>query len=492
MKTTALVSCIALAACTPEGPVPPVWPDPGPDEHAQPPCELPSSVPSSLHGTNVLVALLDDVGVDKAAVYGEHELAPPTPTLDALASEGVLFRNAYAYPGCSPTRAALLTGRYGRRTGVGSPLVFHTQSYALPLSEHTLPEVLAEAPVPYANAALGKWHLATADTPDVALHPTLTGFDVWQGTFANIDSSWTDDDGDPTTPQVRNYFHWEENRNGTVAWYDGYNTTASVDQALHILEDLPEPWVLYMAFHGAHEPVHLPPDGLFSVDVDADSPDVDLYDATLQAVDAELGRLLAGIDPAVYARTTVITMGDNGTARQFIRDPWPRSRSKLSPYDGGMRVPLVVTGPLVQHPGSETAALVHAVDVFATAADIACVDTTELVRDDGGPLIIDGESLVPWLVEPDTPGRAVLYAERFGPSGPGPYNGSDRVVRSDTYKLLETNDSAVQLFRYDPDHFDEGEDLLATGDLELEDEVALDELLLALDGFRERLVYEGD
>ena len=82
-------------------------------------CRFPEGADSEPPQANVLVLLLDDLGTDKIAAYGDHPSPPPTPTLDALAADGVLFRNTWASCICSPSRGMLLTGRYGRRFGLG-------------------------------------------------------------------------------------------------------------------------------------------------------------------------------------------------------------------------------------------------------------------------------------------------------------------------------------------------------------------------------------
>src|SRR5690606_551471 len=87
---------------------------------------------------NLLVIVLDDVGTDSVGTWGEHPDAPPTPAIDALAAQGVLFRNAWSTPACAPTRATLVTGRHGRRTGIGSGLPPWTSTWGLQLEEVTL------------------------------------------------------------------------------------------------------------------------------------------------------------------------------------------------------------------------------------------------------------------------------------------------------------------------------------------------------------------
>jgi arylsulfatase A-like enzyme len=118
---------------------------------------------------NILILLIDDVGIDQIGLYGETATNPPTPNIDRLAARGVLFRNVWVYPWCSPTRAAILTGRYGFRTGIGrntsrvpnyptSALAFLAEPEpevvsGLSLQEISIPEMLGSE---FESAAIGK------------------------------------------------------------------------------------------------------------------------------------------------------------------------------------------------------------------------------------------------------------------------------------------------------------------------------------------------
>ena len=109
------------------------------------------------HFKYIAVIVLDDVGVDQLSCYGEGTDFPNTPTICKLAKSGILFRNAWVNPTCSPTRSTIQTGRYAFRTGVTAPGI------PLPLGETTLPEVLADqlnAQLGFSTAQIGKWHLA--------------------------------------------------------------------------------------------------------------------------------------------------------------------------------------------------------------------------------------------------------------------------------------------------------------------------------------------
>ncbi len=106
---------------------------------------------------DIMLIIADDLGVDRVACYAEHPDAGHTPTIDSLAASGVLFRNAWSNPTCSPTRATLLTGRYGFRSGIGRVIDCCIDNEDLSLEAVTLPDLLSPG---YATSAIGKWHLA--------------------------------------------------------------------------------------------------------------------------------------------------------------------------------------------------------------------------------------------------------------------------------------------------------------------------------------------
>ena len=499
---TRWAAALAVLGCGTPGPAV-VWDPPAADDPPAPvgasgataeetspwrSCDLPSAIPDGVGAHNVLVVLLDDVGVDKVGAYGIHPDPPYTPTLDSLADEGVRFDRAYATPLCGPTRAALLTGRTGRRTGFGNNVLWYSGDFALPATETTFAELVAESEIAtWSTAAFGKWHLADADTPDVLTHPNLHGFEHFDGTVANLTSAFDISDGLP-----HDYYHWERNVDGQVEHVDGWQPTVMTDDALDWIDGLREPWVVYFAMHVAHGPLQLPPEDLHGLAVDADDPAPLQFAALMEAGDAELGRLLANLPDGALERTTVVVLSDNGTKGSNMAAPWNPARGKGSIYEGGIRVPLIVTGPLVAQPGSTSDALVYVTDVFPTIADIACVDPAALESPRGTPLAIDGLSLVPWLRDPDAPGRDFLFVEQFGRPGPPPYNGLDkRIMVGSNWKLVDDVGAGMEmLLTIADDPSLEGEDTLADG-LTATEQFAYDELRAALDAHMPGLIYEG-
>jgi arylsulfatase A-like enzyme len=440
--------------------------------------------------TNVLVILLDDVSTNKLALYDPAVPAVSLPTIDALAAQGVTFDQAYASPMCSPTRAALLTGRHARRTGFAT--VANDAGDQLSYKEVTVAEALDDnvLGLDWSTAALGKWHLAQKSVE--RLHPNKSGFDHFSGVFTVMSE---------TVAPLNDYYDWEETTDGVIVGRSTvYHTTDIVDDALAHIPTMPEPWFLYLPMTAPHDPLHVPPSALVTDPVDAYSADAELYDAMLQAADAEIGRLLAGIDPAVLANTTVLLTADNGSQPEVVEAPYDPDRSKRSVYQGGIHVPLVITGPLVTQPGARTDALVHLVDVFTTALDIAgvpLVDVDEAHRvlgytsPSGAVHPVDGSSLLPYLADPASPSlRPWLFAEHMEPNGPPPY-ANDLVAWQDHEWKLVRNNGVAELYQFVAGAVDEGPDLLADG-VTADEQVKLDELTQLLDDQLAAMPYDGD
>lgn len=342
---------------------------------------------------NVLLVVLDDVGVDRLASYGTHPTPAQTPTLDRLATQGTRFERAYAYATCSPTRAALLTGRYTRRTGIGFNVKFDADG-GLPHDETLIPEMLRDAARPWSVAGIGKWHLTPFDRQSID-DPHAQGFTTYAGALGNLlepqrydDYTWYADDGTVQTHQTT------------------YLTTREVDAAIEQVTRLPEPWFVYLSLHAPHAPFHAPPEALLRAPLPSDASVPDRYDAMLEAADRELGRLLAAVD---QTDTVVVVLGDNGTPRDAARPPQRSSRAKNSYWEGGIRVPWIMAGPGVPANHTEPA-LVSVLDVFPTLADMAGL------RPGRASAPVDGHSLWPLLLDGDRTGRESVFVERHNPT----------------------------------------------------------------------------
>jgi arylsulfatase B len=354
---------------------------------------------------NLVVILADDFGVDLMGAYEEGAAPPCTPNLDSLAATGLLFRNAWANPTCSPTRAAFLTGRYGFRTGIGTPA-----GAVLSFGETLIPELLQG--VGYTSACVGKWHLANGP-----MHPNFSGFDHYSGSLAG---------------QLSDYDMWTKTVNGTSSTSLTYATTDTTDEAIAALQSMPEPWFLYVAYNAPHTPIHLPSSTLCPASNCAISwcggagpgmTQAERIKAMCEAMDTEVGRLLDALD-AEDPESYVVFMGDNGTGPQASEPPFDPAHAKGTVYEGGVNVPFVVRGPGVAV--AESSALISATDLYATLAELAGADS----------VAEDSISLVPYFTNPRAHLRDAVYCETFSPNGSGPWSVHSRAVRNERYKLI--------------------------------------------------------
>lgn len=378
------------------------------------------------NATNYVVALLDDVGVDKLAVYHSGPEVPSTPTLDALARRGVVFRTAWATPTCSPTRAAALTGRRAERTGLGAGV---PPGPGLSADEVSIADVLRGAG--YATAAIGKWHLNHEPR-----HPLDLGFDTHRGARSNVGP--------------RGYFDWRKFVDGEdQGRQTRYATSDTADDAIHWIEQQTGPWFLWLQFNAPHPPLHSPPAHLHTRGDLSKASASTVYAAMLEATDTELGRVVA----AAGEDTTFLIMGDNGTYGRAISAPFDNQHGKRTVYEGGVRVPLIVSGPDVPRAnrGQQSDALVQSSDLFATVTELA-----------GFPASAeDSVSFASQLRDPSKPGRSAVYTSRFRPNG-GPPSKTEyvRAARNERFKLIRgpgTNEELYDLSR-DPH---ESQNLLA-------------------------------
>ena len=386
---------------------------------------------------NIVLILADDMGVDMVGAYQALEGSmdvPCTPSLDGLASDGILFRNAWTNPTCSPSRAQILTGRYGFRTGVGSAIT--SGSGELPPGEETIPELLARSG--YRSAAFGKWHLGTGPSD-----PFQQGFSYYAGSLAG-------QGGGGTLPC---YYDWTKTvlPTGTGAGPTTvYATTDTANEAILTAAWMEEPWFLYVSFNAPHSPHHEPPQGLCPQLPDCTSNHCDgacVEDppcdddkckneaerevrAMIEALDTTIGRMLTAIR-AVDPDVIVIFMGDNGTAAGLGVAPF-NGPAKGSLYEGGVNVPLIVNGPVIEQDseGSVCNGLVTSADLVATIIEISGGTTASI------PTPNDSVSMVPYFTNPNASLRDTVYTEKFSNFDWPDITNHERAIRNDQYKLI--------------------------------------------------------
>jgi arylsulfatase A-like enzyme len=386
---------------------------------------------------HVVVITLDDVGVDKIGAYGEHPTAGPTPTLDMLAANGLLFRNAYANPTCSPTRACMLTGLYGSRTGVDTGMP-HYDPWNNPNGDFApsdelpwLPWLLEHDGV--SARAVGKWHLTHVDVPAFQQHPIRVGFRSYDGHLSNIIDGQTYYSWDRTYADIRGYAEWTASTYVTVA--EGAEGLGA------LLDDSDEERsFLWLAFNAPHPDWDdLPPAGTFTP-VGQPITEPKKQQRTLQSLDTYLGQVMAAYAsyrPVAFAETLWIIVGDNGTPGLAVEAPWPNHQHKAEVYQGGVRVPMIAFGAGVQ-PG-ETEDLVHAVDLWSTVLEILDVAPPEIPTDSRSfaGVLAGGRGT-----------RETVYVRHAQPNGFGVKDWREHAATDGHWKLIRRQGltPAVQLF----------------------------------------------
>lgn len=414
---------------------------------------------------NFLVILLDDIGVDKVGAYGEGTDPPATPEIDSLAQQGILFRNAWTNPLCSPTRTATISGRYGFRTGVGRWLPHPPDPTQLGL-EPTAPNIANVLKASgYETAAFGKWHMAgcpqtggecTGGPVDQPGHPIQAGFDYFAGTAANLGAvdegycSWDKIVSERTGPGPTDYVIQTFQSND-------YATNVTVDDTLDHVRLMGEPWFTWIGFHASHKPLHQPPADPVNCEAMSGGTQVDRYDLMTEALDTQIGRLLSSMagNSDVLDRTTIILLGDNGTIPEATLAPFDPDHAKGTTFEGGINVPFIVVGPHVNAPmgGAETASLVNSTDLFATIMDIAELDPCPM----GSGCAEDSVSFLPTLQNPAVESRTFAYSENFYPNSLDYPEESEESVREGRYKLMRkfvNNNVHVKMFDLDVDPFE--------------------------------------
>jgi arylsulfatase A-like enzyme len=355
------------------------------------------SGPPAARRPNVILMITDDQGYGDLGVHGNQVIR--TPNLDRLALQGVRFSDFHVDPTCSPTRSALLTGRYSTRTGV-----WHTimgRSLMAPF-ERTIAEVFGQAG--YRTAMFGKWHLGD----NYPLRPHDQGFQEalyhGGGVAGHVGDHLGNDLYDDT------YF-----RNGVPEVVKGYTTDVWFDEALKFIQkDRDRPFLLYLATNAAHWPYYVD-DKYIQPYLDAGvPPTMARFYGMVTNIDGNVGRLNTRLrELGIEDNTIVVFMTDNGSAEgwsNWREEPgtWKGFNAgmragKGSEYEGGHRVPFFIRWPAGGISGGrEIDRLSAHIDVLPTLAELSGVALPEGVK-------LDGVSLVPVLKGAPAPADRVLF-----------------------------------------------------------------------------------
>uniref|UniRef100_H2ZAS2 Sulfatase N-terminal domain-containing protein n=1 Tax=Ciona savignyi TaxID=51511 RepID=H2ZAS2_CIOSA len=313
---------------------------------------------------HVVMVLVDDMGWNDVQWNNPNVYMP---NLQALAEEGVILNHAYAQEKCTPSRAALLTGRYPINTGMQEEVVVATQMAGLPMDFKLLPQYMKD--YGYATHMIGKWHVGYCDE---AYTPTKRGFDSHYG-FYNSGISYSGHSSSEGTEVGLDYRDdLELITDNTV-----YTTTDFTDEAIRIIDnhDKATPMFLYMAYNAPHTPFEV--DSSYTAYYDAllRTGNRKTYLGMISALDYEVNRLVNKLkDSEMWSNTVFVFYSDNGGTQVQSGQSgnnYPLRGKKGSLFEGGYRVPAFVNSPLLSNTGYIHDGLFHITDMFTTLIYLA-------------------------------------------------------------------------------------------------------------------------
>jgi arylsulfatase A-like enzyme len=384
---------------------------------------------------NILLILTDDQGYHDVSYYGTKDIR--TPHIDALRAEGMRLDNFYTNsPVCAPTRASLMSGRYPDRVGVPGlirSIPDNTWGYLDPKAI-LLPALLRENG--YHTAHVGKWNLGL-ESPNL---PNERGFDHFHGWLEDMmDDYWTH------RRHGRNYMRLNEASIEPEGHATDLFTQWSVDY-IRSRKDTEEPFFLYLAYNAPHFPVQPPEKWLEKVK--RREPGVSDTRASLLAfiehMDEGIGKVVQALkETGQYDRTLIIFTSDNGGHLPSEANNGPLRDGKQSMYEGGLKVPALVSWPGRIAAGSVSGQINLTMDVLPTLAELVGASLPES---------IDGRSFLPTLLGKEMPvtDRPLYFVRREGGTR---YGGKAyHALRRGDWKLLQNSPyQAMELYHLKED-----------------------------------------
>jgi arylsulfatase A-like enzyme len=386
---------------------------------------------------NIVVIVADDLGW---ADVGYHGGNIDTPSLDRLAEQGVQLNRFYTTPICSPTRAALMTGRDPIRLGVAYGVIMPWDNIGVNPAEHFMPESFGAAG--YQTAMVGKWHLGHAQ---MTYHPNERGFEHFYGHLHTEVGFY---------PPFANVGGKDFQVNGVTADDEGYETYLLADEVSRYIRerDAQKPFFIYMPFIAPHTPLDAPAELQEKYkDIDTDLPPArsnqtdstrriskmlmresarPMYAAVVDGMDQAIGQVLDTLDKeGLSDNTIVLFFSDNGGAAYSYggADNAPLRGGKGETFEGGIRVVSLMRWPEKLQGGQIFDQVMTVMDVFPTLADAAGVDPLNTFE-------FDGSSLWPSISEGATHSREdmIMFASEI------PIYGSFKLTAfDDTWKLVQ-------------------------------------------------------
>ncbi|MGE3842010.1 MAG: sulfatase [Vicinamibacterales bacterium] len=366
---------------------------------------------------NIVLIMTDDAGYGDFGSYGAPDIR--TPNIDSLARDGVRFTDFYANGAtCSPTRAALISGRYQQRVEIEAPLGGSRDfERGLPVSGRSLPQLLKNGG--YVTALIGKWHLGYRPEFSANAH----GFDYFLGFKSGYSDYWQHTAGSDS-PLTADLFE-----NERPVEIPGYLTDVFTERSVRFIEqNASRPFFIDVAYNAPHWPYQDPDRQSVAHDKARhlgpfDNPTNSRADYVkmVERVDRGVGQILATLDRlGLRQNTIVIFTNDNGG--EWLSNGGPLFHHKGSVWEGGIRVPAIIRWPVLLRPGTVTSQVGITMDL---AASLLAATGTSVPRD----ARLDGINLFPILEGRATPVERTLF---WRVPGQRP----QQAVRSGDWKLV--------------------------------------------------------
>lgn len=375
---------------------------------------------------NILLIIADDMGKDALAGFSEGNVKPQTPNIDAIRNNGLNFTNFWTYPTCSPTRASMITGKYGYRTDV------RWANQKLSKNEILLQKYINDnTNNGYVTAVIGKWHVSGYDA---TINPETFGIDYYEGIFIG---------------SVKDYYNWPLSKKGKQSLSSEYTTKKFTALASHWIQKQDKPWFMWLAYNAPHTPFHIPPVEMHNQgDLPPYKEGVDptpYFMASIEAMDHQIGQLLNSLSKEERENTLIIFMGDNGTEPVVTQVPYASNQVKRSLYQGGINMPLFVSGKGVERKGTDSN-LITSTDMFATIAEIAGVEIDEINDSKSFKSLLSEEKLI----------RKYQYSEMKNEKNDA------WTISNGTYKLLVFADGNEEMYNLINDPYEKNNILNST------------------------------
>ena len=373
---------------------------------------------------NILIILADDAGYSDFGFMGSDEIK--TPNLDKLASDGVMFNNAYVSASvCSPSRAGLLTGMYQQRFGHECNLDSDVNNSFDP-NQITIAEALKTKG--YRTGLIGKWHLGDKKQN----HPLNNGFDYFWGFISG----------------ARNYFYnpSEESRNSirnvvennSPTKFDGYLTDVLGDKAVDFIEKNHQsnsPFFLFLSFNAPHTPMQAKKEVLEKF---KDNPRK-VYASMMWSMDEAIGSVINELkENGQYNNTIIYFLSDNGaTSSKSSSSPFPFKGWKGNQYEGGIKTPMIMTWKNKIKPNTQFNGFISSLDIFKTSLEVSNVNKSSMKN-------ADGKNIMSSLNNKTIENEDLFWRK-------------DKMatVRSGNYKLIRLNDTSTVLYNIKKNYYED-------------------------------------